>query len=74
MRCKRDEGGLSPWASVRCSGETVLERSGRQGRCYLQGSGRELRPLPCLEFYLNSPENTGPEDLVTDIYLPLEAC
>jgi len=37
-------------------------------------SGRELRPLPCLEFYLNSPENTGPEDLVTDIYLPLEAC
>jgi AraC family transcriptional regulator len=36
-------------------------------------SGRELRPLPCLEFYLNSPENTEPEDLVTDIYLPLEA-
>lgn len=35
-------------------------------------SGRELRPLPCLEFYLNSPENTDPEDLVTDIYLPLE--
>jgi len=35
-------------------------------------SGRELRPLPCLEMYLNSPESTEPEDLVTDVFLPLE--
>jgi len=34
-------------------------------------SGHALRPLPCLEVYLNSPENTDPEDLVTDIFLPL---
>jgi AraC family transcriptional regulator len=35
-------------------------------------SGRAIRAMPCLEMYLNSPENTEPEDLVTDVYLPLE--
>jgi AraC family transcriptional regulator len=34
--------------------------------------GRELRSAPCFEIYLNSPESTEPEDLLTDIYLPLE--
>lgn len=34
-------------------------------------SGRELR-APSLEFYRNSPMDTAPEDLVTDIYMPLE--
>ena len=34
-------------------------------------SGRELR-APSLEFYRNSPMNTAPEDLVTDVYMPLE--
>jgi AraC family transcriptional regulator len=34
--------------------------------------GRELRSAPCFEIYLNSPENTEPEELLTDIYLPLE--
>ncbi len=35
-------------------------------------SGRRIRPAPCFEVYLNSPENTEPEDLLTDIYLALE--
>ena len=39
---------------------------------WLPRSGRELRSTPCFESYLNSPENTEPEDLVTDIYAPLE--
>lgn len=39
---------------------------------WLPRSGRELRPEPSLEFYLNSPESTDPEDLLTDIYSPLE--
>ena len=38
---------------------------------WLPRSGRELRSTPCFEVYLNSPENTAPEDLVTDIYAPL---
>ena len=34
--------------------------------------GRTLRTAPSLEFYLNDPETTDPEDLLTDIYAPLE--
>lgn len=39
---------------------------------WLPGSGRELRSEPSLEFYLNDPNGTDPEDLLTDIYAPLE--
>jgi len=39
---------------------------------WLPRSGRELRSVPCFEFYLNDPEGTDPEDLLTDIYAPLE--
>jgi len=38
---------------------------------WLPGSGRELLSAPALEMYRNSPTNTRPEDLLTDIYLPL---
>lgn len=40
---------------------------------WLPRSGRELHGGPSLEFYINSPENTAPEDLVTDICVPLES-
>jgi AraC family transcriptional regulator len=39
---------------------------------WLPQSGRECRSAPSLEFYLTDPENTDPEDLVTDLYAPLE--
>jgi AraC family transcriptional regulator len=39
---------------------------------WLLQSGRRLRSDPCLEFYLNDPDGTDPEDLVTDICMPLE--
>jgi AraC family transcriptional regulator len=39
---------------------------------WLPRSGRRLRATPCFETYLNSPENTAPQDLVTDIHAPLE--
>jgi AraC family transcriptional regulator len=38
---------------------------------WLPRSGRELSSAPCFEVYLNSPESTAPEDLLTDIYAPL---
>jgi AraC family transcriptional regulator len=38
---------------------------------WLPRSGRELGAAPCFEVYLNSPESTAPEDLLTDIYVPL---
>jgi len=40
---------------------------------WLPRSGRELANTPCFEVYLNSPENTAPDDLLTDIYAPLRA-
>ncbi|MGA2751504.1 MAG: GyrI-like domain-containing protein, partial [Verrucomicrobiota bacterium] len=39
---------------------------------WLPRSGRRLRAAPCFEIYFNAPENTEPEDLVTDIHAPLE--
>jgi AraC family transcriptional regulator len=39
---------------------------------WLPRSGRELASFPCFEVYLNSPEDTEPEDLLTDIHIPLQ--
>ena len=33
--------------------------------------GRRFRSAPCFEVYLNAPESTEPEELLTDIYAPL---
>ncbi|UCH36630.1 MAG: AraC family transcriptional regulator [Armatimonadota bacterium] len=49
-------------------GETYAKLLGE----WLPMSGRELRSAPCLECYLNDPDGTEPEDLITDIYAPLE--
>ena len=40
---------------------------------WLAGSGEAPRDAPAWEFYHNTPLNTAPEDLRTDIFLPLEA-
>jgi AraC family transcriptional regulator len=39
---------------------------------WLPASGRELRNSPAFEIARNSPDSTPPEQLRTDIYLPLE--
>ncbi len=39
---------------------------------WLPNSGREARSAPALEFYRNSPLDTPPEKLVTDVYIPLD--
>jgi AraC family transcriptional regulator len=49
-------------------GETYARLCGE----WLPRSGRELRSEPSLEIYRNSPMNTAPDDLLTDVYLPLE--
>jgi AraC family transcriptional regulator len=48
-------------------GETYAQLFGQ----WLPRSGRELRSAPCFEVYLNDPQTTDPEDLLTDIYIPL---
>ena len=49
-------------------GETYAKLLGQ----WLPRSGRELRSSPCLEVYLNSPEATEPENLLTDVQVPLQ--
>ncbi len=56
---------FGPYAQL---GESFAKLLGQ----WLPRSGRRLRATPCLEVYFNSPENTEPEDLVTDIHAPLE--
>ncbi len=47
--------------------ETYAEIYGR----WLPSTGREPGPAPCLEFYLNDPDSTEPEDLLTEVWVPL---
>jgi AraC family transcriptional regulator len=49
-------------------GETYAKLCGQ----WLPAAGREPRSAPALEFYCNSPQNTSPQDLFTEIYIPLE--
>ena len=35
-------------------------------------NGYEIRSLPSLEMYLNSPEDTPEDELLTDVYIPIE--
>lgn len=40
---------------------------------WLPHSGRETEDAPCIEVYINNPGDTRPDDLLTDIYVPLKA-
>ena len=53
-----------PYASL---GETYVRICGQ----WLPSSGRELRSAATVEIYRNSPQDTRPEELLTDIHLPL---
>ncbi|AEV36515.1 transcriptional regulator, AraC family [Pseudovibrio sp. FO-BEG1] len=39
---------------------------------WLPTSGEEAADQPCYEVFLNSPTNTAPEDLLVEIFLPLQ--
>ena len=49
-------------------GETYAVLCGQ----WIPRSGHEMRSAPCFEVYLTDPESTEPEEMLTDIYLPLE--
>lgn len=38
---------------------------------WLAGSGEELRDAPAIEVYLNTPADTAPDDLLTEVCLPI---
>ena len=39
---------------------------------WLVNSGHQMRDEPSLEFYRSDPKTVPPEELITDIYLPVE--
>lgn len=42
------------------------------GETVFPNLGRECRPQPPFERYVNSPADTAPDDLLTEIYIPLD--
>jgi len=65
-------GGEYAMARHRGPYERISETYARMCGEWLPASGRELAAAPALEFYLNAPQFTKPEDLLTDACLPLE--
>lgn len=51
--------------------ETLWQTWNSIYRDWLPSSGRELRDVPPYEVYLNDPKRTEPEDLRTEIYIPV---
>jgi AraC family transcriptional regulator len=49
-------------------GRTYAEFLGQ----WMPRSGYELRNAPCFEVYLNDPQSTPREELLTDIYAPMQ--
>jgi AraC family transcriptional regulator len=39
---------------------------------WLGSSGEEPRDAPCFEVYLNDPRQVAPEDLLTDVFMPIQ--
>ncbi len=39
---------------------------------WIPAQGRQMRSEPSFEVYVNSPDETAPENLLTDVYVPLE--
>ncbi len=48
--------------------ETYAELCGQ----WIPAHDRTIRAEPCLEIYLNDPESTPPEELLTDVHMPIE--
>lgn len=48
--------------------ETYAALCGR----WAPANGYEIRSLPSMEIYLNSPEETPEDELITDVYVPIE--
>src|SRR5262245_10930208 len=52
--------------------ETLAESYRWLGGEFLPSRGLRLRNTPAIEIYLNPPESTQPDDLLTDVLLPVE--
>ncbi|MDF2697548.1 MAG: Transcriptional regulator, AraC family protein, partial [Labilithrix sp.] len=71
----RDEvlpGGLWAVTVHRGSYATLSETYLRLVGGWFPHTGRALADRPCLELYLNSPQDTREEDLLTEVWAPIE--
>ncbi|MDZ4700466.1 MAG: GyrI-like domain-containing protein, partial [Rhodothermales bacterium] len=59
-----------PYADLRTTYEGIS--SWMAGAGLLESEGAWVRYMPLWEEYLNGPETTAPEDLITQIYIPLD--
>lgn len=66
-------GGCYATLTHRGSYERLAESYGHLCGTWFESSGKTMRQAPCVEIYRNSAQDTAEEDLITDIYLPIEA-
>jgi AraC family transcriptional regulator len=64
-------GGLFAVAEHRGPYEMLVKTWGEVMR-WVEGSGYGFRAAPSYEVYVNDPKEVAPEELVTEIYLPVE--
>ena len=65
-------GGEYAVATLKGSYEQLPQAYGWLVGQWLPSSGREADDRPCFEVYRNSPADTAPEELLTEIHLPLK--
>ena len=66
-------GGRYAVHTLRGPYDGIAPAYGKLFATWLPGSGEEVDEGPCMEIYLNSPLDTAPADLLTELCLPLRA-
>ena len=65
------EGGRFAVAMHRGPYENLGETYAQLLDRWLPESGEQPRSAPCMEFYMNDPSTVLPEDLLTELWVPL---
>jgi AraC family transcriptional regulator len=66
------EGGEYATAQLKGPYSGLAALYGRLCGEWIPAQRREIRSAPCFEIYHNDPNRTKPEDLITDVHVPLE--
>jgi AraC family transcriptional regulator len=66
------EGGLYAMATLHGPYTGLSDLYAQICGQWIPAGGYEIRSLPSFEVYLNSPEETPEEELLTDVYVPIE--
>lgn len=66
------EAGLYAMATHHGSYTKLCETYASLCGQWAPANGYEIRSIPSMEIYMNSPEDTPEDELVTDVYVPIE--